>query len=146
MAKANRSLGAALEDEEVSEQRCAECTCKRGGIRCNWIASTPQEYSAEIAKLDAEVARLRGELAAMGRENNRLRYGPQDFGGALMQDVLADAVALAEAAEAALAEAREQCCMCGKTGLSTAEDGVMSALDCRGNPVKDEIEQAKPAP
>lgn len=33
--------------------RCAECTCERGGVYCNWIASSPQEYLAEITRLRA---------------------------------------------------------------------------------------------
>lgn len=37
-------------------KRCAECDCDKGGIYCNWIASSPQEYRKRIAQLERELS------------------------------------------------------------------------------------------
>lgn len=35
---------------------CAECDCHKGGIYCNWIATTPQEYRKRIEQLERELS------------------------------------------------------------------------------------------
>jgi len=53
--------------------RCAECTCQHGGVYCNWIASTPQEYNAELARLTAREAALIDTIARLTAERDAVQ-------------------------------------------------------------------------
>ncbi len=77
---------------------------------------------------DAEITRLREQLADMGRENNLLKYGPPHIGMSLeriMSDDLREQLAEAERQrDAARAEALEEAAQCCSTEADRCDDAV----------------------